>query len=496
MSLAARICAFVAAALLLIPFEGSNASAAPASTFSVAGVQATNTLFDVLYAGNGLWRDCNRPDCRQANSDWGTDSATNALYMRWVATHDAKIRGTMAQLVSTAHRYPAPCSGTGCPSWSDTPAWDAVTLMREYEVLGGDPQALSLAQAAFRYAWDSQAFTGGACPAIPFQQPQPSNSRIKTIETDANEIKAALLLYRATLDKQYLSDAMERYAIDRRFYLDPDAALYSVHVIDDGEQCQQVTRRFFASVNGDMIWNGLELWQITRDPAYYDQAVETAHAVDANLSDGRGVFADLQGENDVVEPLVEAMYRLATGENQPFAHDWIVRNAGAALSARAADGTFSRYFDGPTQSVTSVWESNGGLALEIAAAALEPAGTLPPANTWSGARVLTQRITTLPATIVFDASGIALVGTMSRRCEDAHVRVFIDGVETFDRTGLWQNPSMPGGESVLFAWRWAESGTHTIRLEPGDPDDAGEPIVDLKPYVVSDAIASTVPPRL
>lgn len=44
------------------------------------------------------------------------------------------------------------------------------------------------------------------------------------------------------------------------------------------------------------------------------------------------------------------------------------------------------------------------------------------------------------------------------------MHVFIDGVETFDHTGLWQNYSMPDGDSIFFAWRWASRGLHVIRL--------------------------------
>jgi hypothetical protein len=484
MPLIARICAFMVAVVLFCASQEIGARASAPATFSRAGDDAVSTLLGVLYAGDGLWRDCNQPACRQANSDWGADSATDTLYLRWTATHDPKVAAVMAQLARTARRYPAPCAGPGCPWWSDTPAWDAVTLMREYEVLDKDPDALERGIAAFRYVWDSKAFARGACPEIPYQLPQPSDSHVKTIETDANEIKAAILIYNATHDAQYLHDAVSRYAADREYYLDPGVALYSVHVIDDGVACEQADRRFFASVNGDMIWNGLQLSRITGEQHYYDEAIATARAVATNLSDERGVFIDIPGENDVVEPLVEAMYDLATSEHLTFARDWILTNASAALSARGADGTFSRYFDGPAQAATSVWESNGGLALEIAASAIEPDGAAQenPAA-WQDARVLAERVTSLPATIAFDGSGIALVGTMSRSCESAHVRVFVDGVETFDHTGLWQNSSMPGGDSVLFAWRWSHLGKHTIRLEPGDSAENLDGAVDLRSIV-------------
>ena len=54
-----------------------------------------------------------------------------------------------------------------------------------------------------------------------------------------------------------------------------------------------------------------------------------------------------------------------------------------------------------------------------------------------------------------------------------HARVFIDGRETFDGTGIWQNKSSSGRKipnTVLFAWRWPKPGKHTISFKPGTPN--------------------------
>jgi len=64
----------------------------------------------------------------------------------------------------------------------------------------------------------------------------------------------------------------------------------------------------------------------------------------------------------------------------------------------------------------------------------------------------------LPASITVTGSAIALIGTLGERCcEPGHARVFVDGRETVDGTGIWQNKSSSGKSlpgSVLFAWRW------------------------------------------
>ena len=76
-----------------------------------------------------------------------------------------------------------------------------------------------------------------------------------------------------------------------------------------------------------MISNGLALYHRTGNANYRAQALATAGAVADKLSDANGVFADLLADNDIVEPLVEAMYELATMERVEFASMWLLRNA-------------------------------------------------------------------------------------------------------------------------------------------------------------------------
>ena len=237
-----------------------------------------------------------------------------------------------------------------------------------------------------------------------------------------------------------------------------------------------------------MIWSGVELYRVTGRRGYLLDAIATARAVDRLLADGRGIFAGLQAENDVVEPLVEGMYVLATAGEAAFARTWIVRNAAAALSSRNADGVFGRFFDGPPPATTSTaWQSNGGLALEIAAAALDPGGTAA-TNAWATARLVRRQIAA-PGSLTFHGAGIALLGTLGELCcEPGHARVLLDGAETFDGTGIWQNKSSSGRSidgTVLFAWRWPRTGTHTLRFESGIANaKEGGSFLHLESYLV------------
>jgi hypothetical protein len=478
----------IVVALAAASLEPSRAEARNV-TFAAAAEEAMATLLHVYYTGDGRWRACNASDCQAGNVDWGNDSLTYALAFRYATTHDMTLREPLHALASTAPTYGAPCAGAdACGTWSDVPEWDAIALMDEYDAIG-DPSLIGKADAAFGFVERSGAYALGACPRIRYQQPGGRDNQLKTLETDANSIKAALLLYRATKTPAYLASARAHYDAVRASFLDPRVALYSVYVFDDGTTCKQVPHRFFASVNGDMIWSAVELARATGRSSYLEQAIATARAVDVNLADGRGVFADLQAENDIVEPLVEAMYALAV-RGQSFARAWIVRNAAAALGARTADGSYGRFVDGPPPStVVTDWQTNGGLALEIAAAALAPEAVVDVRNPWGTAAHVSRDIAAPPATLTFRGAGIALLGTLGEQCcEAGHARVLIDGRETFDRTGIWQNKSSSSRSTpnaVLFAWRWETVGVHTLTFEPGVPNGKeGGPFLHLVGYEV------------
>jgi hypothetical protein len=406
------------------------------------------------------------------------------LYERRLVGGDDALLPIFRALEATEPRY-GPCRAPRCTNWSDVPMWDAVAALRTYDVTH-DEAALHNAQAAYAAVAESDVYARGACPEIDYQRPHAEGGGLKTLETDANATLAAVLLAERTQRAGYLDQARRRYDTIRRWFLDPQLALYTVYVFDDGRTCKPLPHRFFASVNGAMIEAGLELARATHDERYARDADATAHAIRA-LDDDRGIFTDLQAENDVVEPLVFAMLQLARS-GDTFATAWIVRNAAAAAHARrAGDGAYGRFFDGPPPAaIVTAWQSNGGLALEIAAGALAPDERAEPGDPWRDATTsVVAHGDALPQSFRFTGSGIALLGTLGERCcELGRARVLIDGHEPPDRTGIWQNKSSAGRSlpgTVLFAWRWATSGPHEIRLEP-DAVNAkeGGPFVDLR----------------
>ncbi len=466
-------------------------------TYTDYGSQAIKNMLNDFYI-NGQWRGC-MYGCGAQNTDWGADSLTYTLFLRWkINHHDPSVVPFLQTLANTAPTWQSPCQSiNSCrPPWSDQPLWDSIALGDEYEATGfTNSSILSKEQVAFNVVDGAgpSVFLFGACPGIHYQQPGGGANQVKTLETDSNYIKAALLLYHHTNNVSYLNKAKAEYAAVRHYFLDPSLPLYTVYVFDNGTNCSQAPGRFFASVNGNMIDNGLQLAQYTGDATYRNDAITTAQAVANDLSDANGVFSDMQAENDIVEPLVEAMYTVATEQNQPFAWWWIVSAASASASSLKLDGAYSRFFDGPPQvGTSSEWQSNGGYALAVAAAGIDPTGTPTMTHAWANAKTYSTSITTgsLPASITFTGTGIALIGTLGEVCcEPGHARVFIDGKEVVDKTGIWQGKSSPGfsiANTVLFAWRWPAVGKHTIQIQPGIYDaKEGSSFVDITSYMVA-----------
>jgi hypothetical protein len=469
-----RFCAgaaLVAALVALLSAASTPAAFAAPTTLGALGNAAMTTLRARLLVDQGRWNLCARTSCGTADSDWGADSLTGVLTLRWRAAHAPALVSFARALEHTAPRYPL-CRGPGCPGWSDVPLWDAVAALQLYEVTG-DTVALDLARAAYATVARTDRYAHGACPEIDDQRPFAEGGGLKTLETDGNRVLAAALMAQETGSAVDLADARRHYTAIRRWFFDRTAGLYTVYLFDDGRRCRPLPHRFFASVNGIMIDAGRVLAHLTGDMEYGHDARVTARAIE-QLDDARGIFTDLQAENDVVEPLVRAMDGLArVGDGH--ARAWLVRNARAAAHARGPDGEYGRFFDGPPPpGAVTAWQTNGGLALAIAAGALAPASRIGEDATWSHATSLLVALDHVPATLRVTGSGIALFGTLGEQCcEAGRAALTLDGRPTVDATGIWQNKSSASlalPRTILFAWRWPRTGKHVLRFVADAPN--------------------------
>jgi hypothetical protein len=449
---------------------------APGPSYATLARKSIFMLEHTFYSTAGRWHMCvplRHRLCNTKNRDWGADALTYDLYLRWQVARDRSVVPLLAGLARTGIRWTPARFGS-----SDNMMWDAIAEVREYQVTGSR-RALADAQAAMATlsAGPSGGFAAGACPAISYQwRFGHRDSGLKTLETDSNYVKLALLLYEVTGIRADLRDAEARYAAIRRYYLSPAAPLYTDFVIDNGRACRAVPRIFLGSTNGNMIWAGATLASDTGRSAYLRQAIATARAVSAHLRDGAGSYNGLFTDIDIGEPLVEAMYTLATTCHQAFARHWLLTAASAASADVNSRYEFGRFYDGPppASEVTS-WAVNGGVALMTAAAGLDGTGRSADPAFWTNAvRVRDNLVLARPAgptlPIRFTGRAIAILGTIGDVCCRAgHAWVAVDGARTFSDVGIWQNRSSPARrlrDQVLFAWRWRTAGPHTITILP------------------------------
>lgn len=476
------------AAALGCSTEGNSLLPTP-MTFRQASDAALQTMRSAFYH-DGNWNMCVPSACgflQFDDFDWGADSLTAALYLRWSVENDTSVVPMLEALDANGASY-GTCTDANCVMWSDVPLWDSIAGSQEH-LVAASASSLHRAQSGFDFVDTANQFGLGACPEIDYQMPGGGSIQLKTLETDSNYVKAALLLHQITGSSSYLDKAVTKYASVRKWFLDPSVPLYTVYVFDDGKSCTPLPHRFYGSVNGNMIWNGVVLAAATGQSSYMDDAVATATAVKDHLSDAAGIYADLQTDDDVVEPLIEGMYLLATQGKQAFAKDWLLANAQAMSGARAASGVYGRFFDGPPPpGKVTEWQANGAFALAFVAGGLWPGENASAnAGAWDGAQYVADDLSTLPSSIQFTGKAIAVLGTIGEQCcQLGEARVFVDGVETFDQTGIHQNQSNafgPAPDSVLFAWRWPTSGTHTLRFEAGPPDAKdGGPFLHVQGY--------------
>jgi hypothetical protein len=100
---------------------------------------------------HGKWKTC-LSGCGASNQDWGADSLTYTLFLRWqIAAHDPNVEPFLQALAEMAPVYPSACqTAQKCRLWSDEPLWDPIALGREYEATGQrEAPLLAREQAAF-----------------------------------------------------------------------------------------------------------------------------------------------------------------------------------------------------------------------------------------------------------------------------------------------------------------------------------------------------------
>ena len=153
------VVAIVVAQLGSCAGRAAYATAAATTTFGRLADDAVGTVLRTWYAGGSAFRAC--AGCAGAsNSDWGTDSLIDVLYLRWRLNRDPVVARAFAEIVTGE---PAPTLGR----FSDVPMWDAVAAVRAYDVTR-DPRALANAVRQYRGLAAARRFALEPCRALDY----------------------------------------------------------------------------------------------------------------------------------------------------------------------------------------------------------------------------------------------------------------------------------------------------------------------------------------
>jgi hypothetical protein len=206
-------------------------------------------------------------------------SLTRELHARLVGLHNyldssnsGTPEGTFTSSLTAFDANVAPPAGPGGAKYYDDNDWIGIELARLYK-LSRSPSLLAGAETimAFEMAgWQASPELG--CPGgVPFSN-EPENSQRNTVST-APAAELGVQLYRITHNASYLQFAQMAYEWVRQCLLQP-SGLYADHVNRKG-----VPEQTLWSYNqGSMIGAGALLYQATQNPAYLDQARQTAAA--------------------------------------------------------------------------------------------------------------------------------------------------------------------------------------------------------------------------
>ena len=206
-------------------------------------------------------------------------SLTPELHARLVGLHDyldssnsGAPEGTFASTLPAFDGAVAHPLGPGGAKYYDDNDWLGIELARLYE-LSRSPSLLAGAETimAFEMAgWQATPELG--CPGgVPFSN-ESENSQRNTVST-APAAELGVQLYRITHNASYLQFAEMAYEWVRQCLLQP-SGLYADHVNRKGV----VEQTLWSYNQGSMIGAGALLFQTTGNPAYLNQARQTAAA--------------------------------------------------------------------------------------------------------------------------------------------------------------------------------------------------------------------------
>ncbi|MCX7968144.1 MAG: prepilin-type N-terminal cleavage/methylation domain-containing protein [Armatimonadetes bacterium] len=300
---------------------------------------ATQRLIDVFW-NEGQWRFHKFSDRTGWSDFWWTAQVWDSLMDAVERTGGKKSR--WFDMVAKVFEGQSKHTPTFLNPFYDDMAWWTLAMLRAYKITG-EPRYLERAQFLWKAIQDgwSDDLGGGIWWNI-----ERKSEKNACINCPAAIIGARM--YQITGDQAHLNMALKLYKWVKSNLLSPDGLVYD-HVRRDGS----VVRWVFTYNQGTFIGAAVELYRITKDKAYLEDARRVARATMTLMVDSNGILTE-RGSGDgggFKGILIRYLCELAKVDPDPKPYrEFILRHAQSAWQhARNSQGLFCSSWSGPPE---------------------------------------------------------------------------------------------------------------------------------------------------
>jgi rhamnogalacturonyl hydrolase YesR len=216
----------------------------------------------------------------------------------------------------------------------DDNAWICMSLLEAYE-LTHDARSLELAKECYAFAigCEDDQLGGG----LYWHE---GNTKSKNACTSGPSMLAALQFYRITKDESYLKTAERLYEWERKTLQDTDGLVFDNISVPSG----QISKAKLTYNSGTLIRAAVELYQVTSDKAYLDEAERVASAAaDRFVRKEDGIIG---GWGKLAVKLVEAYAELADVDHNDRWKEIVGKCVSAVREKHNAEGFYALDWDG------------------------------------------------------------------------------------------------------------------------------------------------------
>lgn len=256
------------------------------------------------------FRDTDQPD--KLGAIWTQAIYWDMIMNAYKRTNDAKYSGLMEEIYQGGYDEYDHYNWDNKDVWFiyDDIMWWVISLARAYEMTG-DQKYLDLSESGFKRVWSGSGVVGDVGSYDPvdggmfwmFQYPdKPDAGKMSCINYPT--VVAAMTLYQATGNEDYLNKAKEIYDWSRRNIFD----LSSGRVADSKHGSGTPNWKAHTYNQATCIGAAVLLYNETKEQQFLDDAVLAANYTKNVMSDSNGILPHERGEEQGVYTAIFAQY--------------------------------------------------------------------------------------------------------------------------------------------------------------------------------------------